>query len=134
MLQNNLGNALQYASSSHAVENNLRSIAAYDAALQVRNRRDTPLPYANTIANKANALRNLPDDPKDPESTNHRNLTAAYALYREAERIFLTCGDAERSRLVAEAATEIAHELEVLGLSVPSTIGLEHDFGTSRVS
>jgi tetratricopeptide (TPR) repeat protein len=134
MLQNNLGNALQYASSSHAVENNLRAIAAYDAALQVRNRRDTPLPYANTIANKANALRNLPDDPQDPESTNHRNLCGAHALYREAEAIFVDSGDAERGRMVAEAAAEIAAELETLGLSLPAAGRQEHEFGTSRVS
>ena len=37
MLQNNLGNALQYLVSSHPVENNLRAIAAYDEALKVRN-------------------------------------------------------------------------------------------------
>jgi tetratricopeptide (TPR) repeat protein len=134
MLQNNLGNALQYASSSHAVENNLRAIAAYDAALQVRNRRDNPLPYANTISNKANALRNLPDDPQQPESPNHRNLTAALALYREAERIFVGSGDVERGHMVGEAATEIAAELEALGHARPPDAGREHEFGKSRVS
>ena len=35
MLQNNLGNALQYASSSHVVENNLRALDAYDEARAV---------------------------------------------------------------------------------------------------
>lgn len=134
MLQNNLGNALQYASSSHAVENNLRALAAYDAALQVRNRRDTPLPYANTIANKANALRNLPDDVEKPASTNHRNLAAALALYREAEAIFGASGDADRARMVGECATEIASELERLGLPVHSSTTVENEFGTSRVS
>jgi tetratricopeptide (TPR) repeat protein len=66
MVQNNLGNALQYASSGHSMENTLRALDAYDEALKVRNPRDTPLEYANTIANKANALRNLPDDPDRP--------------------------------------------------------------------
>lgn len=133
MLQNNLGNALQYASSSHTLENNLRAIAAYDAALQVRNRRDTPLPYANTIANKANALRNLPDDVENSESGNHRNLSKALALYREAASIFVGAGDSERSRMVAEAAAEIVSELEARGLPIPGS-GVEHEFGTSRVS
>ena len=55
MINNNLGNALQYASSSHVLENNLRALAAYDEALRVRNPRDTPLEYANTIANKAHS-------------------------------------------------------------------------------
>ena len=64
MLQNNLGNALQYVSSSHAVENNLRALDAYDEALKVRTRGTTPLEYANTIANKANCLLNLADDPE----------------------------------------------------------------------
>ncbi|WP_227651756.1 hypothetical protein, partial [Klebsiella pneumoniae] len=38
MLQNNLGNALQYVSSSHTLENNLRALDAYDEALKVRTR------------------------------------------------------------------------------------------------
>jgi hypothetical protein len=66
MLQNNLGNALQYASSSHAVENNLRALSAYNEALKVRDMRNAPVAYANTLANKANCLRNLPDDLEHP--------------------------------------------------------------------
>ena len=66
MLQNNLGNALQYVSSSHAIENNVRALDAYDEALKVRTRGTTPLEYANTIANKANCLLNLADDPEQP--------------------------------------------------------------------
>ncbi len=38
MTQNNLGNALQYAPSSHPVANLLRAIEAYDEALKVRTR------------------------------------------------------------------------------------------------
>ena len=68
MIQNNLGNALQYASSGHVLDNNLRALTAYAEALKVRNERDTPLEYASTIANKANVLRNLPDDPDQPRS------------------------------------------------------------------
>ena len=81
MLQNNLGNALQYVSSSHTVENNLRALDAYDEALKVRTRETSPLEYANTISNKANCLWNLPDDPEHPEAGNRANLTQANAYY-----------------------------------------------------
>ena len=90
MIQNNLGNALQYASSGHSLDNNLRALDAYDEALKVRNPRDTPFEYANTIANKANVLRNLPDDPDQPGQGRRASLSKARALYREAQRIFAT--------------------------------------------
>ena len=88
MLQNNLGNALQYASSSHMVENNLRALDAYDEALKVRTRETTPLEYANTIANKANCLWNLPDDPQRTDNGNHANLRTARALLPGSTRDF----------------------------------------------
>ena len=44
MLQNNLGNALQYVSSSHRVENGFRALEAYDEALRVRTK---PIPQLN---------------------------------------------------------------------------------------
>ena len=112
VLHNNLGNALQYASSSHVLENNLRALAAYDEALRVRNPRDTPIEYANTIANKANVLRNLVPDPAraslgggltDP-------LTDALALVREAQALFERFGDAAKAALMREAAGEIEAE------------------------
>jgi hypothetical protein len=80
MLQNNLGNALQYASSSHVAQNNLRALDAYDEALKVRTREAAPLQYANTIANRANCLWNLPDDPEHPEDGNRANLALVVAL------------------------------------------------------
>ena len=112
MINNNLGNALQYASSSHVLENNLRALAAYDEALRVRNPRDTPIEYANTIANKANVLRNLVPDPAraslgggltDP-------LTDALALVREAQALFERFGDAAKAALMREAVGEIEAE------------------------
>jgi tetratricopeptide (TPR) repeat protein len=117
MLQNNLGNALQYASSSHAVENNIRALAAYDEALKVRTKATTPLEYANTIANKANCLCNLPDDLENPEAGNPRNLASARGYYEEAGRIFAERGEIERSRIVFEAAAEIASNLEGVGMT-----------------
>lgn len=111
MLQNNLGNALQYASSSHAVENNVRALEAYDEALQVRTREAMPVEYANTIANKANCLWNLPDDPEEPESGNQSNLAAASRLYAEARAIFNSAGEQEKARIIAEAMDQIEREM-----------------------
>jgi tetratricopeptide (TPR) repeat protein len=111
MLQNNLGNALQYASSSHPVENNLRAIEAYDEALKVRNERDTPLEFANTICNKANSLRNLPDDFDKPEIGNRVNLMTAQELYRKASSIFKLNGDLAKVTVVDEVLLEVAQDL-----------------------
>lgn len=111
MLQNNLGNALQYASSSHVIENNIRAIAAYDEALQVRTRAKMPIEYANTIANKANCLWNLPDDPESSARSNGRNLMQARALYEEAYEIFLTHGEIQKARTVADALAQLKEEL-----------------------
>lgn len=114
MLQNNLGNALQYLSSSHPVENNQRAIAAYDEALKVRNPKDTPVEYANTISNKANALCNLPDNLEKPEAGNHKNLRQARAYYQQAQEIFTRCGQMEQAQVVAQAMAEIEAELQAL--------------------
>lgn len=111
MLQNNLGNALQYVSSSHVIENNLRALEAYDEALKVRTEQTTPLPYATTIANKANCMRNLPDDPEHPEKGNQERLVQARQLYRDAERIFKSYGDFGRAQLLNEALAEVEQEL-----------------------
>jgi tetratricopeptide (TPR) repeat protein len=107
MLQNNLGNALQYVSSSHRVENGFRALEAYDEALKVRNPRDTPGEYANTIANKANCLANLPDDPESPEMGNPENVSAAIALYDEAASLFEATGDQQKAATVQEAISEL---------------------------
>ena len=117
MLQNNLGNALQYASSSHTVENSLRALEAYDEALKVRRRETTPLEYANTIANKANCLSNLPDRPEHPEHGNSANLAQAKACYLQAREIFMVHGEIDRARLVAEAVTQIEREI----LTIPTS-------------
>lgn len=110
MLQNNLGNALQYASSSHAVENNMRALEAYDEALKVRTREAMPVAYANTIANKANCLWNLPDDPENPDAGNRQNLAAAATLLAEAREIFNAAGEQEKARIMAEAIDQIGRE------------------------
>lgn len=107
MLQNNLGNALQYASSSHRIENGFRALDAYDEALKVRDRRTSPLEYANTIANKANCLSNLPDDPEDSEPTNRRNLALALKLFREAHEIFAQTGARDRAQGAADSILEL---------------------------
>ena len=112
MLQNNLGNALQYASTAHALANNLRAVEAYDEALKVRTPETSPLTYANTIANKANALRNLPDQLDNPAAPGRRNLEAARALYLEAAAIFREHGATDRADYARQTAEEILHDLE----------------------
>lgn len=116
MLQNNLGNALQYLVSSHPVENNLRAIAAYDEALKVRNPRDTPLEYANTISNKANALFNLPDDLEKPEDGNLQNLLQARNYYQQAWEIFTKYQQIAQAEIVAQALQDIASEITNQGM------------------
>ena len=117
MLQNNLGNALQYVSSSHRVENGFRALDAYDEALRVRTSRDTPGAYANTVANKANCLANLPDDPARPEAGNPANSAAAIALYREAAAIFESLGEDDKAATVAAAIGEIEAAMTPLARS-----------------
>jgi tetratricopeptide (TPR) repeat protein len=102
MLQNNLGNALQYVSSGHAIENNLRALEAYDEALRVRTREAAPIEYANTIANKANCLMNLPDDPDDIGAGSQDNLARAKTYLEEAQAIFMQYGESAKARIVAE--------------------------------
>jgi tetratricopeptide (TPR) repeat protein len=128
MLQNNLGNALQYARSGHPFENNLRALEAYDASLVVRNARDTPAEYANTIANKANCLRNLPDDPERPGAGNPARLGQSRDLYREALRLFEVIGDSAKASIVRDALSEVLRDLGARPDS-PSP----HDFGESRI-
>ncbi|HLO83689.1 MAG TPA: hypothetical protein VK203_01570 [Nostocaceae cyanobacterium] len=111
LLQNNLGNALQHLDSKDTIKNNLRAIAAYDQALTVRNPQDTPLEYANTIANKANALINLPDNPEKPEFGNHQNLLKASAYYQEAVEIFNRHHQIGQAQIVFQALQVVETEL-----------------------
>jgi tetratricopeptide (TPR) repeat protein len=106
LLQNNLGNALQKLESNNTIENNLRAIAAYDEALTVRNSQDTPLDYANTIANKANALINLPDDPEKPELGNYQNRLKAISYYQEAIEIFTRYHHIEQAKILSQILQE----------------------------
>jgi tetratricopeptide (TPR) repeat protein len=130
MLQNNLGNALQYAASGHPLQNGVRALEAYDAALQVRNARDTPVEYANTIANKANCLRNLPDDPEHPDAGNRVRLREAAGLYAEAARLFGSYRELDKAELVERACNEVLLELGEGPMALPS---FGADFGVSRV-
>ena len=93
------------------LENNLRALAAYDEALRVRNPRDTPVEYANTIANKANVLRCLVPDPLQAGLTSSDPLADALALVREAQALFERHGDGHKAALMADTAAEIAAEL-----------------------
>ncbi|MDY7024343.1 MAG: hypothetical protein SWJ54_23850, partial [Cyanobacteriota bacterium] len=114
MLQNNLGNALQYLPSVHPVDNNLKALTAYNEALKVRTAQDTPVEYANTIANKANVLFNLPDDVEHPEIGNPNHLQSAKTLYEEARLIFVQHGESERAEMVAQALQDLDAELQAV--------------------
>ncbi len=130
MLNNNLGNALQYARSGHPIENNLRALEAYEAALSVRNARDTPAEYANTLANKANCLRNLPDDLENPGRGNPDRLRQSRELYREAMGVFERIGDEQKAAIVRQALGEMLEELKAW--EDPRTTEENH-FGESRI-
>ncbi|MEM6530973.1 MAG: hypothetical protein AAF654_00045 [Myxococcota bacterium] len=114
MLQNNLGNALQSMRSSHVVENLQRAVAAYDEALKVRNPGNTPLEYANTISNKANALLGLPDDLDVPSKGCRENFEQALALFGEAQGIFAEAGLAEQAEMVASTMSVVEKELAAM--------------------
>lgn len=116
MLQNNLGNALQYAASGHPIENGFLALAAYDEALKVRNAKDSPLSYANTICNKANCFCNLPDDPAEPEKGNPKYLEAARQLYKEAREIFFRHGEASKVTLIDDCLRTLSSELQSTGM------------------
>ena len=107
MLQNNLGNALQSMRSSHPIENLARAVEAYDEALKVRTEHTTPVEHANTIANKANALMNLPDDIEAPERGNPRNLAEAVRLLLRAGEIFEANGIGDRAEIVRGIARDL---------------------------
>jgi tetratricopeptide (TPR) repeat protein len=118
MIQNNLGNALQYASSSHVLENNVRALHAYDEALKVRTRRDTPVEYANTIANKANVLRNMRAQGGDEDERvavekdgGQPPHAEALSLYAEARALFEAHGLADRAALVDAAMADLHAEM-----------------------
>ena len=61
-----------------------------------------PVEYANTLANMANFLWNLPDDPARLANGNQRNLTTARNHYAEARQIFMLDGELEKARIVSE--------------------------------
>lgn len=111
MLQNNLGNALQSVGSSHALDNRLRALAAYDEALRVRTRADMPLDYASTIANRANCLWNVPDDPDNPAAGNRANLEEVRRLLGEALEIFAEHGETMKVEAMREALDDLEGEL-----------------------
>ncbi|MBP0017216.1 MAG: hypothetical protein J7647_06605 [Cyanobacteria bacterium SBLK] len=110
MLQNNLGNALQYLPSAHPLDNLQRAVSAYDEALKVRTPRDMPLAYAHTIANRANAILQLPDSLEQPEQGNPRYQQQAVAHYREAEEIFAAWGQIAQAEAARESWEAITRE------------------------
>jgi tetratricopeptide (TPR) repeat protein len=111
MLQHNLGNALQAASSNHTIEHRLRALDAYDEALRVWTRDTMPLEYASAIANKAKCLWNLPDEVERPGRGNVRRLHQALAYYREAREIFAAHGERKKVCAADHSCDQIEREL-----------------------
>lgn len=103
MLQNNLGHALQSSEGNCSIENSYRAVLACNEALKVRNPKDTPLEYADTLANKAKALANLPDNQRCPEQGNLSNLRQALSYYREAIEIFRQHNQSNHVQLMLRA-------------------------------
>lgn len=112
MLQNNLGNALQYADSSHALENNLRALDAYDEALRIR-RHGPPALLANTLANRANCLTNLPRDLRPPQLQGREPQHQAIDDARAALDLFLGVGDNDKAEAVKALLDELSQSEEV---------------------
>jgi hypothetical protein len=77
----------------------------------VRTREGSPLEYANTIANRANCLWNLPDQPEHQEFGNRANLALAQSAYLEARALFMEHGELDKARIVAEAIDQIGREI-----------------------
>ncbi|MGJ8685885.1 MAG: hydrogenase maturation protease [Spongiibacteraceae bacterium] len=109
MLQNNLGNALQYVGSGHPVANNLRALEAYEIAINLRE--DQPALLANTLANRANCLRNLPDDVEHPERGNQQRLQQAIADSERAKKLFAQGGELDKAAMITELLAELEQQL-----------------------
>ncbi len=112
MLQNNLGNALQSVRSGHPLANRLRALEAYRAALKVRDRRRAPGEYANTLANMAQCLLALPDDPERPARGNRGRRREAVRLLLEAHGIFEERGETAKAAAVAELLAELQRDVD----------------------
>ncbi|MEY3223272.1 MAG: hypothetical protein RLZZ203_2128 [Cyanobacteriota bacterium] len=89
----------------------MRAVTAYNEALKVRNLQDTPLEYANTIANKANALINLSDDLENPGLGNYKNLLQVKYYYQKAWVIFQENQQVEQAQMVEQALQEITTKI-----------------------
>ncbi|MEZ6096829.1 MAG: hypothetical protein R3C03_21845 [Pirellulaceae bacterium] len=58
-IQMNLANALQYAPSSHPIENLVQAVESYEEVLQVRTKAKDPVSFALVALNQSNALAHL---------------------------------------------------------------------------
>ena len=82
------------------------------AVLSIDQPKDTPLEYAKTVSNKANALRNLPDDLLQPEKGNLSNLLQAGKYYQSALEIFTQYQQTEQVEFLADTLQEITQEIK----------------------
>ncbi len=105
MLQNNLGNTLQNRDSGDRLKNKHRALQAYNEALKYR--QTSSLLRANTLANRAQCLIDLPDADDMPQRGNARNLRCARDSASEALAIFQQHHERERAQVVSALLAEI---------------------------
>ncbi len=77
----------------------------------MRGRDNAPMEYANTIANKANCLLNLPDDPENPGAGNPRHIAQAIKNFREASELFTALGAHDRAAATGELVQDLEAEI-----------------------
>ncbi|MEQ1653776.1 MAG: hypothetical protein ABL897_14935, partial [Hyphomicrobium sp.] len=82
---------------------------------------------ANTIANKANCLWNLPDDATNPDAGNRQNLSLARQYYGDARALFNAAGEIEKARIIGQAIDQIEREtLSVTPVNGHAAAAQEH--------
>jgi tetratricopeptide (TPR) repeat protein len=86
------------------------AIAAYRRALRTFDRVRFSREFATMQSNLASCLRNLPDDPIDPEH-GARNLNQARACYQEAREIVSAQGERDKAQSAGRACGRINREL-----------------------
>ncbi len=109
MLQNNLGNALQHSDSGDLIANKMRAIEAYDIALSLR--KQQPHLQANTLANRANCLRDIPDNLDKPELGNRHRLAAALNNAQQAQKLFEQGSERDKANMMAELIADLHTEM-----------------------
>jgi hypothetical protein len=86
-----------------------RAIESYHEALRVRSRQRTPIEFAVTMSNLANAYANLPAEER------RQMLGLAERCYGEALEVFNEYQQAEQTQTVEQALVQIRRDLQQHG-------------------